>query len=299
MIARNRYLDAVAEIAAERPAYRLGGDGSDGTCDCVGLTIGALKRCGERWGGIHGSNWGARNVLCELAPVSSGLQVGDVVLKARAPGDRGYALPGRYSGSADKHDYYHWGVVRSASPLEIVHCTSPGGIKVDTSIGAWAYRGQLSMVAENIGEGVEPTRTATVIAEQGSSVKMRERPSTSCKSYQRVPVGARVCLQGWEGDWARISYGGRDGWMMRKFLYPEGESQEEASRPSAAEKIVTISNPGGGVNAREGNGTEYGRAAVLEDGMRLPWVATAENGWHACVYNKRVVWVSDEFSRVG
>lgn len=38
------YLAAVDEIAGERPEYRIGGDGSDGGCDCIGLTIGAIRR---------------------------------------------------------------------------------------------------------------------------------------------------------------------------------------------------------------------------------------------------------------
>jgi hypothetical protein len=33
---------AVEEIVAKAPTYRLGGDGSDGTCDCVGLLMGAM-----------------------------------------------------------------------------------------------------------------------------------------------------------------------------------------------------------------------------------------------------------------
>ena len=231
MIELARYLAAVAEISGERPAYRLGGDGSDGTCDCVGLTIGALKRCGERWGGIHGSNWGARNVLRGISPVSTGLQAGDVVLKARTPGERGYDLPGRYRNSADKRDYYHWGVVRSARPLEIVHCTSPWGIKVDTAIGSWAYHGSLKMVGDP-GKEVDEMRKATVIADSGSTVKMRERPSIACKNYWNIPVGAQVELLNWEGDWAHISYNGFDGYMMRQFLHPDAE-EEATEYPQA------------------------------------------------------------------
>ena len=68
-------------------------------------------------------------------------------------------------------------------------------------------------------------RKATVIADSGSTVKMREKPSASCKVYWHVPVGAQVELQRWEGDWAHISYNGFDGYMMRKFLRPEGEEE--------------------------------------------------------------------------
>ena len=229
VIALARYLAAVAEIAGERPAYRLGGDGSDGTCDCIGLLIGALKRCGERWGGIHGSNWAARNAMRTLLPVTEAgeLCLGDAVFKARTPGNARYALPSRYRKHPDRRDYYHVGVVTSVSPLAITHCTSPGGMKVDTALGSWSFRGALAMVATD-GKEVDEMRKATVTAENGSTVKMREKPSASCKVYWHVPVGAQVELLDWEGDWAHISYNGAQGYMMRKFLHPEGEEETEA-----------------------------------------------------------------------
>ena len=123
------FLAAVDAIQAERPTYRLGGKAADGTCDCIGLIIGALNRCGVKWPGIHGSNWAARNAMAWLLPVSdaSELTVGDIVYKARRPGETGYSLPKRYAADPDRADYYHVGVVRSVSPLRIVHCTSPGG----------------------------------------------------------------------------------------------------------------------------------------------------------------------------
>ena len=41
----------VEEIADSKPSYKLGHDGSDGTCDCIGLIIGAIRRAGGRWPG--------------------------------------------------------------------------------------------------------------------------------------------------------------------------------------------------------------------------------------------------------
>ena len=76
-----------------------------------------------KWPGIHGSNWAARNAMAWLKPVSCAddLAVGDVVYKAKAPGQAGYRLPDRYAAGPDLNDYYHVGVVRSISPLRIIH----------------------------------------------------------------------------------------------------------------------------------------------------------------------------------
>ena len=41
-VARDAFLSAVDAIQAEAPTYRSGGKAADGTCDCIGLIIGAL-----------------------------------------------------------------------------------------------------------------------------------------------------------------------------------------------------------------------------------------------------------------
>ncbi len=147
VISLNEFLAAVEEIAAENPSYRKGGSGFDGSCDCIGLIIGALQRCGGKWNGIHGSNWAARNATNGLKRIVSNadLEVGEIVFKAKAPGQSGYDLPDRYKKDPDQNDYYHVGVVLSVYPLRIRHMTTPSA-KVDTKIGAWSHHGWCSLV---------------------------------------------------------------------------------------------------------------------------------------------------------
>ena len=174
------FLTAVDAIAAERPAYRLGGKAEDGTCDCIGLIIGALNRCGVKWPGIHGSNWAARNAMAWLLPVASAedLAVGEIVYKARQPGDTAYSLPSRYDQDPDRRDYYHVGVVRSVSPLRIIHCTSPGGVKTDARLGRWACAGGLRQLDD---AAPSPTRHATLRhGSRGDEVVLLQRKLRAC-----------------------------------------------------------------------------------------------------------------------
>ena len=60
------FIAQVEAIAQASPVYRLGGDGSDGTCDCIGLVIGAIRQAGGAWMGTHGSNYAARYEICLL-----------------------------------------------------------------------------------------------------------------------------------------------------------------------------------------------------------------------------------------
>lgn len=232
------YLAAVDEIVDERPAYRLGGDGSDGGCDCVGLTIGAIRRAGGVWPGLHGSNYAARNETRYLLPITDteALIPGESVCKARAPGEDGYDLPDRYRKDPDRNDYYHWGVVRSAAPLEIVHCTAPDGITVDRRLGRWRYRCGLKRVEplpnEEVNGMTEGTQTATVRASSGTTVNLRKTPGGDLLT--RVPVGETVTVTETRGEWSRIAYSNREGWMMSRFLDASGDAADGVAARVAA-----------------------------------------------------------------
>lgn len=232
------FIAQVETIAQASPVYRLGGDGSDGTCDCIGLVIGAIRRAGGSWTGTHGSNYAARYEMRELLPVTDAgeLCLGDVVYKARAPGQAGYALPERYKNDPDQRDYYHVGVVTATIPLEITHCTGPGIVR-DTKLGKWTYRGRLEKVDYDGAEVVENmVQAATVVADSGSKVKMRSKPSASDGLYWEVPVGAEVQVAEITGGWAKVRYGDRTGYMMAAFLDMDG--QEAPEEGGSAESVA-------------------------------------------------------------
>lgn len=232
------FIAQVEAIAQASPVYRLGGDGSDGTCDCIGLVIGAIRQAGGAWMGTHGSNYAARYEMRELLPVTDAgeLCLGDVVYKARTPGQAGYALPERYKNDPDQRDYYHVGVVTATSPLEITHCTGPGIVR-DTKLGKWVYRGRLKKVDYDGTEVVETmVQTAKVTAASGSAVKMRSKPSASDRLYWEVPVGAEVQVAEVTGSWAKVRYGDRTGYMMAAFLDMDG--QEAPEEGGSAESVA-------------------------------------------------------------
>ena len=247
MVHMEAWLNKVDEIAAEGPSYKLGHDGSDGTCDCIGLIIGAIRRAGGEWTGTHGSNWAARNAMDTLLPVTDAgdLQAGQVVYKAAMPGQSGYNLPGRYKDDVDKRDYYHVGVVRSVDPLDIVHCTGPG-IVHDNRVGKWNYAGWLRMVSRGNDEG-EATgmQTAVVTAEIGRTVNIRKTPHGALED--RVPVGSVAQVLNTMDGWARITAGDKTGWMNLKYLRMldsgEPDATGGADGTSAAGDTITVTLP--------------------------------------------------------
>ena len=244
MISKDKFLEKVQDIAKSKPSYELGHDGSDGTCDCIGLIIGAIRRAGGAWNGIHGSNYAARYEMRELLPVMDAgeLNLGDAVYKARMPGEVGYALPERYKNDPDQRDYYHVGVVTATSPLEITHCTGPGIVR-DTKLGRWTYRGRLEKVDYDGTEVVVTlVQTATVVADSGDDVKMRSTPSQTDGLYWKVPVGDKVQVAYVEGEWAKVRHQGRTGYMMVEYL--EMDAQEPTASGSSSEstggELITV-----------------------------------------------------------
>lgn len=226
-ISLSNFLNGISAIAAQSPSYRFGHDGSDGFCDCIGLVIGAIRRGGGSWQGVHGSNYAARCETNSLRALQSAneLSVGEVVYKAHEPTESGYNLPSRYANDPDQRDYYHVGVVTSIHPLEITHCTGPGIVR-DARLGQWRYHGWLGKVALP-SEGVEQTmniQTATVTASSGSTVNLRSAPNDAL--VDRLPVGAVVTVIGQQDGWVNVTYGEKSGWMMEQFLLCADENEQ-------------------------------------------------------------------------
>ena len=242
-----KFLEMVAKIKSLNPAYKQPGDGSNGICDCIGLIIGAIRRMGLKWTGIHGSNYAARYQTVDLRKISSLSQLakGDIVYKAYEKGNAKWALPDRYwQGhqyyNGDMKDYYHVGVVTGINPVVITHMTSPH-MKVDTVIGNWNYHGKVKPLVEASESGsvpdVKPTPTppsptpqtgvkAIVEAENGLPVKMREYPSTDCRTWKNLPCGTEVTIIEPGETWSKIDGGGHKGWyMMSKFLDIVGDGK--------------------------------------------------------------------------
>ena len=110
----------------------------------------------------------------------------------------------------------------------------------DTSIGKWAYWGELKDV--DYGKGEEemipsepellnepddnPIRDpiyATVTATSGETVNLRQKPSKSAPLVDRIKTGERVEYLKDDGEWAYIRYGNEKGYMMCMFLEPEDD----------------------------------------------------------------------------
>ena len=220
MVAVDDFLRGVQEIKSEAPTYREGGDGSDGTCDCIGLVIGAVRRAGGRWTGTHGSNYAARFAVDGLFRQvdAADLELGWLVFKAVGPMDAWYDLPDKYrAGGAeytgDVMDYYHVGVVTGVEPLAITHCTKGGGVDgvtVDTRQGDWRYAGPCALV------------TYAGDTARGGGERGRQPGEAAVYAIDRQALsGKGACGHAGRGDAGRAGVGAGTAFIRAGWLYDD------------------------------------------------------------------------------
>lgn len=226
----SKFIDRCDDIIRAKPVYTLGASNTS-KCDCIGMPKYSFRMNNVSFS-TTGTNDTFRTKVTNIRRITSisVLKIGDVVFKAKKPGESGYNLPSKYkqggSGyNGDLTDYTHIGVVKGTNPLRIIHMTSPTS-KTDTSIGNWKFAAEMKPQYISYGSSPEPapaptpvTGTAIVTAQSGLWVKMRALPSTTCGLYDEIPVGSTVTVIGKSGNWTQINYGKRKGWyMMTKFL---------------------------------------------------------------------------------
>ncbi len=234
MITLKQFMDGIRENAKRIRDYQKSHDGSDGTCDCVGLIIGALRLEGVQYKGTHGSNYFARYCTSGLRRISD-LKVGDLVYKAKWPGDEGYDLPPRYEDGTDTKDYCHIGVIMSVEPLSIWHCSS-GGMHYDNKIGRWNYCGECTYVNYGEEKKMKPPYIAKVIT-SSDALRLRTGPSTDYTKIGSVPKDAEVKVITHGDSWDFVEYEGMHGYASNQYLSPVREIHDEA------EEEVTITIP--------------------------------------------------------
>ena len=258
------FLKNIKKIRASNPKYQTGGTGQDGTCDCIGLIMGAMYMAGHKRYDMHSTNYFSRYQMQTLDNINNGYEIGSIVYKRREDNgtlnDR-YKPGGRYF-TGDLYDYYHAGVVTSVNPLIITHCTSTAntsGIIEDTKIGNWTIAGRLkdidytNFVEEE--EKEEETMTAIVTSADGNPVKLRADPSTKNAYIAKIPIGTEVEVIESAQGWAHIKVNGKIGYMMEEFLVyedsgdgsvtptPNSNFEEEVLRK--LDEILTLLNANG------------------------------------------------------
>lgn len=190
--------------------------------DCSGLFVKIFRDQGAKI--YHGSNTIYRDCCDPKGPITSVSQLkpGYAVFKWKS------TTPSKFNDGLG--DFCHIGLVVSTNPLKIIHASSTAGcVTEDTKLGKWKYWGALKDVDYNddVSEDIlpEPEIYATVFSENRKPVKMRNKPSTSCRLYDELAFGTIVKVVKKGEPWTEVDYGLRKGWFIQsKFLLIDEES---------------------------------------------------------------------------
>lgn len=251
MIGVSAFVAKVRAIADRNPTYRTGGVGKDGTCDCIGLVMGAMYELGHKKYDLHSSNYFARYQMQTLKKVyEKDLTVGQILYRSRKDSGKlnaRYQAGGRYY-NGDKLDYYHAGVVTRVNPLEIIECTESGyisGIVISSDAKKWQYAGELKDV---LYEGYEPEKREetlvsykAIVTTEKDPLRVREWPETGT-ILGKVPKGRTVDVLAEAGDgWPKIRYNELIGYVSEQYLTPIGAAQTEPEETQEETDEVQIS----------------------------------------------------------
>lgn len=252
MIKTSDFVGSVERIAARPLTYRIGGVGKDGTCDCIGLIMGAMYELGQDRYDLHSTNYFARYQTMELKKAEAkSLFIGQVLYRTRV--DQGklnarYQKNGRYY-TGDLLDYYHVAVVTSVNPLRIVECTEYGnvtGIVENKNFGRWDYGGKLRGVdysaTDEPDKEVEDVLYYARVTTKEDPLTLRNAP-LSGKKIGEIPKGEIVEVMS-TGDWPRIKYNGVIGYASAQYL-ERIEEKEMPENTDEMSKMVTIVDSAG------------------------------------------------------
>ena len=227
--------------------------------DCIWSIWTIIKAHGGKAKQV-GVNWFARHELQNLRPLldRSQLYDGCAVLKMKQPNDVGYGLPAQYKGDADPTDYCHIGL--GTSDGQILDSTryknskgeyvrnGPGISDVTIGKNGWSLIADfnpLYVQTEQQGSGENEmqnvTRYGTVEATSGGTVNLRAQPTLRAAVLAKIPVGARVAIIADTGLWYKVNWGDMHGYMMAKYVLPEGEQGKEDRQDEPKEQgTVTV-----------------------------------------------------------
>lgn len=243
MIGVSAFIEKVREIAARDPKYRTGGVGKDGTCDCIGLIMGAMYELGHKTYDLHSTNYFARYQTMELRDVTEkDMHPGMILYRTRE--DTG-KLAARYKqGGAhytgDLLDYYHVLVVTGVKPLEIIECTEYGsvsGIVISHAAKGKYCGGKLrGVLYEDYVESEAAAMYKAIVNTEKDPLRVREWPKTGT-ILGSVPKGRTVEVLEDDGGWYKIRYNELEGYASGEYL----AMTEEVPQDHAQElKIETV-----------------------------------------------------------
>ncbi|WP_026693983.1 N-acetylmuramoyl-L-alanine amidase [Peribacillus kribbensis] len=151
-------------------------------------------------------------------------------------------------------------------------------------------------IAAAITQGALPAHaadTGETLKVGATSLHIRSTPDIHSSVIGSLPDRSEISIDTVRNGWARISYGGKNGWVASQFLFKS--TKENHSHPQSA-AIKNIVPKGVGVHLRNGPGTGYDIVGKAVPGKTYS-VVSESGGWYkVSLQNGSSAWMSKEFA---
>lgn len=126
---------------------------------------------------------------------------------------------------APKYDFGN-GAIHSSSKRKAVATSEFAGKTIRGGwniIGLWAeisYGERVDRILHGKGEKTVLYKAKVI----GGGLNLRKQPSKSGEWLDQIPEGTSLDVMEEKQDWAKVTYNGQEGWVMKKFLEEEGDT---------------------------------------------------------------------------
>ena len=209
--------------------------GSDrGKVGCAGAFVYAYREFGKSL--YNGSNRICRTEIVELLPISQA-KPGMAAFKIRKPGDPKYNLKDDYKQggkyyNGDLNDYYHIGLV-DEDPNYVLNAQGESTGFVRSPIKQnWTFCGYLKSINYGGNQPMEDKKRAVVVLPKGATgktVNLRIGANKSSRILEQVPMGAAIEVLFDYGEWCKIRWGDKEGYMMSNYIEYLGQNDTDES----------------------------------------------------------------------
>lgn len=202
-----------------------------GKVGCAGAFVYAYNQFGASI--YNGSNRIFRTEIVKPLPISEA-KPGMAAFKFRSEGEPNYKLPADYKKggkhyNGDLNDYYHIGLVDMDTRYVLNAQGEKTGFVRSPITQNWDYVAYLIDVDYSEG-GEKPMEKQAVVVlptgAHGKTVNMRRQAHKSADILEQVPVGAAITILNDLGDWCKIRWGDKEGYMMANYIEYLGQSGE-------------------------------------------------------------------------
>ncbi|MGL4774115.1 MAG: SH3 domain-containing protein [Clostridium sp.] len=136
----------------------------------------------------------------------------------------------------------------------------------------------------------QPEPSKTGIVNVSTSLNVRSGAGTNYSIVASLSKGKKVEIVGESGDWYKIKFDGKEGYVSKKYISVDGQGNTGGST-STKEGIVQVSNT---LNVRSGAGTNYSKVGSLSKGEKV--TILGESGdWYKISFSGKEGYVAKQY----